>query len=126
SLIMGISNRLDSANAATVINGLSNRDSGYNVANIISGRANRFGGYAQFASGAGLVAFGYGSTTLGLANVDFASLPRIRTQDFDSLKKYPVFSIGNSGNWIGGRRSNAFTMLYNGRTQINTTGFDST
>ncbi len=126
SAIMGISNRLDSANGATVITGLSNRDSGYTIASFISGRGNRFGGHAQFVSGAGLIAIGYASTTLGSGNVDFASLPRIRNPNPQpNLKAYPLLAIGNSGDWVANRRSNAFTMLYNGRTQINTTGYDS-
>jgi hypothetical protein len=39
-----------------------------------------------------------------------------------NIANYPLFSLGNSNSNVGAVRSNAMTVLFNGRTQINTTG----
>jgi hypothetical protein len=124
STIMGQSNRIDSSTYNTIIGGLSNSTSGTNISCLVSGWQNSFGGHAQLLSGVKLRSRAFASTTLGTANVDFTSLAAVRNAQPTNLKDYPVLAIGNSSNYDT-HRSNAFTMLFNGRTQINTTGYDS-
>ena len=91
---------------------------------LVAGSNNQFGAVGQFLSGQNLVnktAFG---ATLGNANVNFT------TQSFPGLtttigSNYPLFVLGNSSSNDSSIRSNALTVLYNGRTQINTTGFSN-
>src|SRR5262249_8777198 len=42
-----------------------------------------------------------------------------------NLGSYPLLVVANSSDNGGTTRSNALTVLFNGRTQINTTGFSS-
>lgn len=92
---------------------------------IVNGSYNKCGGIGQLLSGEFLVNRTPNGTTLGNANVDFSSLPYtgFRANAVPNLDQYPLLALGNGSNANGTVHSNAMTMLYNGRTQINTTGF---
>lgn len=124
SAFMGQAHRIDSLTNNTTIGGFGNKTSGYNNSCLVSGVQNSFGGSSQFLSGVNLSSRAFASTTLGTANVEFNSLTPVRSAQPANLKDYPVLAIGNSSNY-NAHRSNALTMLFNGRTQINTTGYDS-
>lgn len=128
SFITGLSNTMHDTMWQSIVNGTTNEDTGGTSNSLINGLSNSYSGINQFMSGVGLISRSYSSATLGSANVDFTSLPRIpfinTTPPISELKPYPLFVIGNS-NAPGTKRSNALTMLYSGRTQINTTGYDT-
>jgi hypothetical protein len=90
---------------------------------LIGGANNQFGGLWQFSAGLGLTNRAPGGAALGSLNVDFATLPYTGLQGLavPNLASYPVLSVGN-GVGSFSNHSNALTVLYNGRTQINTTG----
>jgi Big-like domain-containing protein len=93
---------------------------------IIGGAANLFGGISQLVVGNYLVNRTPFGTTLGNGNVDFSTLSYTGTQtvtNTSAIAQYPLLAIGNSSATNGSIRTNALTMLYNGRTQINTTGY---
>lgn len=96
---------------------------------IIGGSGVHFGGLGQLGVGRFLVNRTPCGSVLGNANVDFTTLPFTgkRATTVPNIGSYPLFSLGNSSdNGPGGWatvNSNALTVLYNGRTQINTTGF---
>jgi hypothetical protein len=95
---------------------------------IVCGAYNKFGGVDQLVSGQYLVNRTPFGTTLGNGNVDFATLPYTgnRGATAAGIAGYPLFVLGNSAINTGSGHSNAMTVLYNGRTQINTTGFTNT
>ncbi len=98
---------------------------------LVSGVNNQFGGLAQFVSGMDLINRTRGGATLGTGNVDFSSLPYTGWGDvaIPNQFKYPLLALGNAsgGNESGHGtiRTNALTVLYSGRTQINTTGYSN-
>src|SRR5258708_19062846 len=98
---------------------------------LVSGVNNQFGGLAQFVSGMDLINRTRGGATLGTGNVDFSSLPYTGWGDvaIPNQFKYPLLALGNAsgGNESGHgtMRTNALTVLYSGRTQINTTGYSN-
>ena len=61
------------------------------------------------------------AVTLGNGNVNFTSIPYGGTVSGTN----PLFVVGNSSTSDSSIRSNAITVLFNGRTQINTTGFSN-
>ena len=93
---------------------------------FVAGGENAFGGMYQTVSGIYLTNRTPGGATFGSGNVDFSTLPFTGTKGNTTpgLAGYPLFAVGNSSSY-GGFKSNALTVLYNGRTQINTTGFAS-
>lgn len=93
---------------------------------LVAGALNQFGGLWQTVSGVYLINRTPAGVIVGSGNVDFANMPTSGTQGLSTpgLAGYPLFALGNSSSY-GGFRSNALTVLYNGRTQINTTGFGS-
>jgi hypothetical protein len=95
---------------------------------IVGGAFNKFGGVDQLVSGQYLVNRTPFGTTLGNSNVDFATLPYTgaRGATVAGIAGYPLFVLGNSAVNTGSGHSNAMTVLYNGRTQINTAGFTNT
>jgi hypothetical protein len=132
SLVSGISNSFTKPIFYNVVSGSTNSTLDTSTNSLISGYLNGYGGAGQFVSGRSLVNRTPYGTTIGNSNVDFASLPftglrgTANLSTIANLDKYPIFIIGNSkfpGN--PSFRSNAVTILYNGRTQINTTGYDS-
>jgi hypothetical protein len=64
---------------------------------------------------------------VGNANVDFSTLPYTGFQGTGAanIGSYPLLAVGNSSDNTGTIRSNAITVLFNGRTQVNTTGFSN-
>lgn len=103
-------------------------------ASLIGGTCHQFGGLGQVLGGIGLINRTPGGAAFGRANVDFATLPYtgFGASVVSNLVNYPLLSVGNAENPDGTVsifgdapiRSNALTMLYSGRTQINTTGFN--
>jgi hypothetical protein len=87
---------------------------------VAIGDSNQFGGNAQFTVGSNLVNRTPNGAVLGHSNVDFSTLSYNPSGGYAVYAGYPLFAIGNAGT---SGRSNAITVLYNGRTQINTTGF---
>ena len=94
---------------------------------LVSGVGNQFGGFAQFVSGVSLINRTRGGATLGMGNVDFSSLPYTGWGDtvVQNQYKYPLLALGNAYGQST-VRTNALTVLYSGRTQINTTGYNNT
>jgi hypothetical protein len=94
---------------------------------LVGGLYNQFGGYGQLVSGWGLVNRTPMGTVLGNYNVDFSSLnyTGMRGVTAPGISGYPLFALGNASANSGAVHSNAFTVLYNGRTQINTSGFSN-
>ena len=93
----------------------------------ITGFENSFGAPGQLVSGGFLrnrTPFG---TAFGLNNVDFATLPYTGTKGMATtgIAGYPLLAIGNSALAADTQSTNALTILYNGRTQINTAGYGS-
>jgi hypothetical protein len=97
----------------------TNDTSSYSLA---TGEVTTFGGTGQVTAGAWLVNRTPFGTVLGNRNVDFSTLSFTGTQGARApgLAGYAILAIGNMA---GGLHSNAVTTLFNGRTQINTTGF---
>lgn len=126
SLITGTSNALDSLNNGVLINGYVNADFDTTYSSLISGSFNRFSGGNQFISGTHLTSQGWSSATIGSGNVIFSSLPPLKSAyPPANLGNYPLLSLANGNDYNGTVRSQAVTVLFNGRTQINTTGYDS-
>lgn len=95
---------------------------------MIGGAYNQFGGYNQLVAGQGLVNRAPYGTTVGNYNADFSTLPYTGRQgtNVPGIAGYPLLAIGNSASNTGAIHSNALTVLFNGRTQINTTGHTNT
>ena len=104
---------------------LTTMDTSYT--SLIGGGTNQFGGLSQLVSGQNLIARTPYGAVIGSGNVDFPNLPFTGTQGTKvaNLGQYPLFILGNSADNVGAFKSNAMTILYNGRTQINTAGFTS-
>jgi hypothetical protein len=106
--------------------GFNNQNYGFTYSSIVGGIQNRIGSAAQLSVGNLLDNRSFAGTALGNGNVYFRSNPYNSWEDINSLAiepGYVLFSIGNSQYRNASRRSNALTVLYSGRTQINTTGF---
>ncbi|MET0464037.1 MAG: hypothetical protein ABW007_12825 [Chitinophagaceae bacterium] len=106
--------------------GFNNQSYGFTQSSIVGGMQNRIGSAAQLTVGNLLDNRSFASTALGNGNVFFRANPYNSWADINSLSIQPgyvLFSIGNSQFRNASRRSNALTVLYSGRTQINTTGF---
>ena len=107
------------------ITGFQNTTADTTFTSLIAGSNNKFGGLSQLVAGQYLVNRTPFGATLGNSNVDFSSLPYTGTQSVTvpGIAGYPLFAIGNSSANDGSVHSNAITVLFNGRTQINTAGF---
>jgi hypothetical protein len=96
---------------------------------MVVGSNNQFGGLGQLVGGQWLSNRTPYGAALGNGDVDFTGLSLTHTLGMTTpgIAGYPLFELGNSPTAGPGPptviRSNAITMLYNGRTQINTTGF---
>ena len=125
SLINGNANVISKPVDISNINGFVNTTMDTTTGSLISGALNQFGGASQLVSGQYLINRTPLGTTLGNSNVDFATLPYTgrRQINVPNLDQYPLLALGNGANASGSVRSNAMTVLFNGRTQINTTGF---
>jgi hypothetical protein len=131
SLIIGNSQRILKKDSNTGWFGFYNRNFATSFGCLTSGMVNFFGSVSQLTAGHYLVNRSFAATALGNGNVDFTSLPY---NDFDSIittnvqniqPNYLLFSLGNSSTKAAQIRSNAISVLYNGRTQINTTGYST-
>ncbi|MEJ0101406.1 MAG: hypothetical protein WDO19_02115 [Bacteroidota bacterium] len=131
STIGGIGHNLQKPVWYSLIQGYTNTPSDTVNISLISGMYHSYGGVGQFLSGCQLVNKTPYGTTLGNQNVDFSSLgytgnKGLALSGITNLDKYPIFAIGNSRNTYNSAvKSNALTILYNGRTQINTTGYST-
>ena len=125
SLINGNANQITKPVDISNINGFVNTTADAASGSLVNGAYNQFGGFSQLVAGQYLVNRTPLGTTLGNSNVDFATLPYTARQGTNTpnIDQYPLLALGNGANAAGTVRSNALTVLYNGRTQINTTGF---
>lgn len=123
--ITGTSHQVRYRANSNLVTGFVNIDLDSNFSNIVGGSFNTYSGNSNLISGYGLVSQGWASTTLGAGNTSFSSLPTVKAFQPDSLMKYPLLILGNSTSY-NTVRSNALTVLYSGRTQINTTGHTTT
>lgn len=132
SLLAGLSNYVSFLDNSCVIGGVLNQDKDSTENSLVSGLFNQYSGSSQLIAGAGLIGKTPFGTTLGLNNVDFTSKSYkgwYGARYYGSLENYPLFVLGNSkyytNSYTPSVRSNALTVLFNGRTQINTTGCTS-
>ena len=127
SIVTGNANYVTKPTVADNITGFLNRTQDSSYYSLISGAYINYGGLYQFASGANLANRTPAGAVLGNANVDFTTLSYTGTKGLTApgLAGYPLFAIGNSNASSNALQSNAMTVLYNGRTQINTTGFST-
>jgi hypothetical protein len=123
-LISGNGHQINKLTGGTIMGGFVNytQDTCFN--SIIGGWINQVGGLSQLVSGQYLVNRTPFGTTLGNTNVDFRTqhYTGIQGTNISGIAGYPLFALGNSSTMDSSIRSNALTILYNGRTQINTTG----
>ncbi|HEY4291344.1 MAG TPA: hypothetical protein VGN00_29790 [Puia sp.] len=128
SIISGNANQITKPLDISIINGFVNTTMDTATGSLVAGALNQFGGASQLVSGQYLVNRTPLGTTLGNSNVDFATLPYTgkRQVNVPNLGQYPLLALGNGANATGTVRSNALTVLFNGRTQINTTGHTTT
>lgn len=123
SIVSGNANQLTKPVRNSIINGFVNYVTDSTAGSVVNGFNNRFGGYGQLVIGGMLTDKTPFGTTLGYKNVDFTSLPYVGLQygaAVGNIQAYPIFALGNSTR--NNISSNALTILYNGRTQVNTTG----
>jgi len=128
SIISGGSHLINNPLSVISIHGYKNKTMDTARGSVIAGGNNLFGGLHQLVMGNYLINRTPMGTTLGNGNVDFTTQSYTGTQgvaNTTAIIQYPILAIGNSSVNDGSLRSNALTVLYNGRTQINTTGFSS-
>lgn len=127
SFVNGAGNQFVKPCYQLTVNGGANFSADSATASLIQGTNNQFGGLAQLVAGNNLVNRTPYGTVLGNANVDFTTLAYTGLRGIAvpaTIAQYPLFTLGNSSNGPGVQvRSNALTVLFNGRTQINTTGY---
>ena len=124
SLISGVGMQIAQPLAVNVITGANHVAAASPYGSFVAGIGNYYGAIAQFMAGQNLINRVPFSATLGNANVDFPDIP-YNALNGTMTGSSPLFAIGNSSTADSSIRSNAITILYNGRTQINTTGFTS-
>lgn len=122
NLVTGNAHNFTNYTILSSINGFMETAQDTSLGCIVSGSGNRFGGWWQMTTGVNLTNRSPNGAIMGSGNVDFSTLPYATNswQNGPNLSSYPVFAIGNAGS--GSVQSNAMTVLYSGRTQINTTG----
>jgi hypothetical protein len=132
SLIMGNSQQILKRDDNGGWFGYLNTNQARSWASVTMGFANNMGSVSQLTAGSRLYNRSYSAAAFGNSNVDFTTIPY---NDYDSIlvnntqninDNYLLLSVGNSNSKTGAIRSNALTVLYSGRTQINTTGFSNT
>jgi hypothetical protein len=125
SIISGVGNNISYPVIGTDLMGYITTTADTAANSLISAAASSFGGVAQSVIGQYLTNRTPYGTTLGLSNVDFPSLSYTGLQGarVAGISGYPLFAIGNSSSISF--TSNAMTILFNGRTQINTTGYSN-
>ena len=127
SILGGVSNSFVSPISYSHLNGFLNVVQDTTTSSLAGGEYNQFGGEAQLVMGYYVINRTPYGTTLGNSNVDFSSLPYTGTQGTNAagIAGYPLLAIGNSSTMDNSVHSNAMTVLFNGRTQINTTGYSN-
>lgn len=132
SLLMGNSQQLQKYDQNSGWFGFFNSNAnGSTYGAITGGWANNIGASGQLTVGTYLTNKSHASAAFGNGNVVFTSLPynsydslfTLNTQNIEG--RYLLFSLGNSSSKTAVTKSNALSVLYNGRTQINTTGFSN-
>jgi len=128
SLVTGQQNQSIAPMSDMMIGGYGNECIDTSIGSLICGTAIGFGGINQFSSGRWLVNKSPMGTVLGNDNVNFLSLPYsgLNGAQAPNLARYPLFVLGNGASIGNDITSNAITVLWNGRTQINTAGMTST
>lgn len=124
--VNGTNHQLDYTDRNSIYSGDGHKTYAATYSNIVGGINNNIGSAGQLTVGNRLHNRSFAGTALGNGNVDFTSLPYnawVDTANLNILPNYLLFSIGNSQSKTAAHKSNAITMLYSGRTQINTTGF---
>ena len=109
------------------VNGFQNSTADTARGSFVGGAENQYGGLFQFTSGVNLANRSPAGTAMGSGNVDFSTLSYTGLQGISTpnLARYPLFVLGNAVASLS-THSNAMTVMYNGRTQINTTGYTNT
>jgi hypothetical protein len=127
SVMSGKGNTISHYSEDDNISGYQNTSQDSTCCGLIAGSNNQFGGLDQLVSGQYLINRTPFGATVGNANVDFSTLPYTgwRGTEVANIGSYPLFVLANSSDNTGAIRSNAMTVLFNGRTQINTTGFSN-
>jgi hypothetical protein len=128
SVITGQVHTISKPIESIALSGLGNVTQDSAASSLIGGAHNKFGGLGQFVAGEYLVNRTPNGAVLGNSNVDFTTLNYTGLQgtNVTGIAGYPLFALGNAAANDGSGHSNAVTVLYNGRTQINTTGHTST
>jgi hypothetical protein len=127
AVFFGSGNVISQSGDIILIGGYRNTTADQALASLIVGANNQFGGLWQLVSGQYLINRSPAGSFLGNSAVDFSSLAytgRLSTIP-SGIGGYPLFALGNSATNDGSVHSNAVTVLFNGRTQINTTGFSN-
>ncbi len=125
AVVSGLSNVINKPLDVTSLSGFVNTAQDTVSGGLISGALNQFGGLSQLVAGNYLINRTPYGTTLGNSNVDFATQNYTGTRGASgtaNIAQYPLFALGNGADNNATWRSNALTVLFNGRTQINTTG----
>ncbi len=126
TFMQGFGHHLEAIDLHSTWSGIGHRNLRYTFGNFTGGMYNSVGSAAQLTAGNRLHNRSFAGTAIGNSNVDFATLPYNGWDSINTLSIQPgylLFSAGNSQQKAGESTSNAMTVLYNGRTQINTTGF---
>jgi hypothetical protein len=125
SLVLGVGNTISYPLNGTDLTGYITTTADTVCNSLILGAVSSFGGRAQTLIGQYLNNRTPYGTTLGISNVNFSSLNYTGLQGTQvaGITGYPLFAIGNSSSISFS--SNAMTILFNGRTQINTTGLSN-
>jgi hypothetical protein len=110
-----------------VITGYLHQTADTVTASLVGGGGNVFGGEDQLISGQILYDPTPYSFMIGNSSAYFSTLPYTGTRgtNVSGIAGYPLLAFANSSNNFGFGVSNALTVLYNGRSQINTTGLTS-
>jgi hypothetical protein len=128
SVLTGNGNLINYPTDGLIVDGFVNITKDTSYESIVNGGFNQFGGIGQLVSGSYLVNRTPDGTTLGSSNVNFTTLPYTgrRGMAVPGIAGYPLFTLGNGAANDSSIRSNAITVLFNGRTQINTAGHTNT
>jgi hypothetical protein len=126
TFIQGYGHNLLEKDLNSLWSGMGHQNYGHTYANFTGGIKNSVGSAGQLTVGNHLHNRSFAAAAIGNTNIDFSSLPYNRWDSISALSIQPgylLFSAGNSQQINGSLHSNAMTILYSGRTQINTTGF---
>jgi hypothetical protein len=126
SVVDGMASTINKPISNALISGYGHATADTVNCGFTGGNSNQFGGFGQVTLGVNLINRSRFGAALGIANVDFSSLPwtGFGTRPV-AEQSYPLLAVGNgvtADGYFSPGRSNAFTVMFNGRTQINTTG----